>query len=219
MNVMQVANLILSQYGKRDAFYPQDFGSRYNIPTDLVEYAKRLLESVDMIMDLLYSRTYYKYSNITESCDKIIQRDNLTNYDNARRPIPLWMSMNRLHKKCWCGKPKELFQKGRRKHCTAAHADTWTFSINASWNMLRSHVVHNQNYTCELCNHHDTGQDYEMQVDHIVAKCLGGDPWIESNLQVLCQNCHKAKTKQDKQELAKLNKTKKQTTLDINTTL
>lgn len=36
-----------------------------------------------------------------------------------------------------------------------------------------------------------------FEVDHIIAVCNGGDLWDEKNLQVLCRECHKKKTKDD----------------------
>lgn len=34
-------------------------------------------------------------------------------------------------------------------------------------------------------------------MDHIIAIVLGGHPWHEDNLQALCSECHKIKTKSD----------------------
>lgn len=36
-----------------------------------------------------------------------------------------------------------------------------------------------------------------FDVDHIIAIVNGGEQWDEKNLQVLCQPCHKKKTKKD----------------------
>lgn len=44
----------------------------------------------------------------------------------------------------------------------------------------------------------------QLEVDHIIPLALGGDMWDEKNLQVLCTDCHKKKTKEDKQKIAKL---------------
>jgi HNH endonuclease. len=37
----------------------------------------------------------------------------------------------------------------------------------------------------------------ELNVDHIRAITNGGDEWGESNLQTLCEDCHKQKTRED----------------------
>lgn len=40
-------------------------------------------------------------------------------------------------------------------------------------------------------------QHFKIEVDHKKAVALGGDMWDESNLQALCSDCHKVKTKID----------------------
>lgn len=36
-----------------------------------------------------------------------------------------------------------------------------------------------------------------FEIDHIKAVCLGGDMWDKNNMRVLCNECHKKKTKED----------------------
>lgn len=43
--------------------------------------------------------------------------------------------------------------------------------------------------TCRAC-----GSDERLQVDHITELADGGEPYDESNLQTLCEDCHKSKT-------------------------
>ena len=45
--------------------------------------------------------------------------------------------------------------------------------------------------------------EYEVryEVDHIHAVALGGEMWDEKNLQILCYDCHKNKTKEDMKKL------------------
>jgi len=40
-------------------------------------------------------------------------------------------------------------------------------------------------------------QFFHVEVDHIKAVALGGKMWDKKNLQVLCNECHKVKTKED----------------------
>jgi ribosomal protein L37AE/L43A len=40
-----------------------------------------------------------------------------------------------------------------------------------------------------------------MEVDHKIAVALGGDMWDEDNMQTLCENCHKEKTKEDMKKI------------------
>lgn len=39
-----------------------------------------------------------------------------------------------------------------------------------------------------------------FEVDHIIAICNGGSMWDKENLQTLCKECHKGKTKQDRRK-------------------
>jgi len=49
-----------------------------------------------------------------------------------------------------------------------------------------------------------------FQVDHITALCNNGDMWDKKNWQVLCDECHKNKTKKDLRENKRVkNKTKR----------
>ena len=57
-------------------------------------------------------------------------------------------------------------------------------------------------------------QEYDIrvgfEVDHILALCNGGDMWDKNNWQVLCDECHKKKTRQDLKERKRIkNKTEK----------
>jgi 5-methylcytosine-specific restriction endonuclease McrA len=48
----------------------------------------------------------------------------------------------------------------------------------------------------------------EFEVDHIIAICNGGDMWDKKNMQVLCKEHHKEKTKKDlsQRKINKINK-------------
>lgn len=50
----------------------------------------------------------------------------------------------------------------------------------------------NIGWNCSICGEYDKHQSF-FDIDHILAKCNGGDDSIE-NYQVLCPNCHKRKT-------------------------
>lgn len=54
--------------------------------------------------------------------------------------------------------------------------------------------LHNLKLSCAKCG---AGYLISHQVDHIVALCLGGVDH-QSNLQMLCYNCHVLKTRDDK---------------------
>lgn len=56
------------------------------------------------------------------------------------------------------------------------------------WAVVRRRMLHLANWRCAVCGR------YGNEVDHIVPLHLGGDPWDEGNLQVLCRWDHIAKT-------------------------
>ena len=120
---------------------------------------------------------------------------------------PAWMAINILWGRCWCGKPKSGFEYGRRVHCCELHAHLWAYAFRTTWAVLRWQILKRDDYTCEVCGMHST-DDFAMEVDHVEAKCLGGDQWAQSNLRTLCVKCHKAKTASDMAKLAALRRSK-----------
>ncbi len=72
-----------------------------------------------------------------------------------------------------------------------------------SWNMLRAKILERDDYTCLKCRH-DNIESYNLIADHIIPIALGGDEWDMANIQTLCLECNKIKTKQDHKDIAKL---------------
>lgn len=116
---------------------------------------------------------------------------------------------NRLNKICYCGKP---VKKPRRKYCSDKHAMEW-LQKNEFWESVKNRVLKKREirtekseykyndriyYSCESCNE----ETKKPEVDHIIAIILGGHPWHEYNLRVLCHDCHNIKTKSDLQVLS-----------------
>ena len=59
------------------------------------------------------------------------------------------------------------------------------------WRRLRLAILNRANWRCRRCGR------YGNEVDHITPLHKGGDPWAESNLQVLCVACHKVKSSEE----------------------
>lgn len=89
-----------------------------------------------------------------------------------------------------------------------------------NWQSLRYFVLKRDNYTCKKCgdkNEYVKIKKYypkvadgfyeetisNFVVDHITPIAIGGDEWDINNLQTLCLNCNKIKTKQDAKKIAK----------------
>ena len=93
-----------------------------------------------------------------------------------------------------CGKPKEQFEKGRRKYCSSDCF--WKYQdCFKTWNHLRG-IILSKYPKCVKCN-----SDSKLEVDHIKAIMNGGNMWDDNNLQTLCHKCHVKKTRQDFYEL------------------
>ena len=56
------------------------------------------------------------------------------------------------------------------------------------WAWVRRKVLTRDNWRCRLCG------KYGNEVDHKIPLQKGGAAWSESNLQVLCRDCHITKT-------------------------
>ena len=69
------------------------------------------------------------------------------------------------------------------------------------WEEIRQIILERDNNKCVKC------EEPGLEIDHIVAKRLGGTD-EEANLQTLCNECHKAKTKEDVDKIRKLRRFK-----------
>lgn len=59
------------------------------------------------------------------------------------------------------------------------------------WEVVRRRILKKFNWRCAVCNR------YGNEVDHIQPLHLGGAPWDENNLQVLCKTDHIIKTRSE----------------------
>ncbi|HTS32740.1 MAG TPA: HNH endonuclease signature motif containing protein [Thermoplasmata archaeon] len=69
----------------------------------------------------------------------------------------------------------------------------WQFHGHFFWDSARSYVMLRDRYTCRICGHRRRAR--ELDVDHIVEIARGGAALEYSNLQTVCRQCHRAKTK------------------------
>lgn len=65
-----------------------------------------------------------------------------------------------------------------------------------SFTRLQKKFIYERDKCCKNCGKDGKLGAYELQVDHIIAICLGGEHTLE-NGQILCQKCHVSKTKKD----------------------
>ena len=113
---------------------------------------------------------------------------------------------NMKDKKCWCGLPKKDFAREKKwynsKFCSDIHYKDWWFRTdNAAFH--RHKFIKQAAKLCEICGkkRFDKPEDRIivtfLEMDHIIAIVNGGEQWDEKNLQILCKDCHKVKTKAD----------------------
>lgn len=69
----------------------------------------------------------------------------------------------------------------------------WKFHGHYFWDSARSYTMLRDRYTCRLCGRRKRAR--ELDVDHIVEIALGGAALEYSNLQTVCRDCHRAKTR------------------------
>lgn len=84
-----------------------------------------------------------------------------------------------------------------------------------NWPELRIKAFKRDNYCCKSCNLRKTS--FELIGDHIIPIAIGGEEWDIDNVQTLCQDCNKVKTKKDMGEIAKARQIEK--SLHYNTQL
>jgi 5-methylcytosine-specific restriction endonuclease McrA len=70
----------------------------------------------------------------------------------------------------------------------------WRFHGRYFWDSARVAVFRRDHYTCQAC--HARRRRRDLEVDHIVEIARGGPSLDYANLQTLCRECHRTKTRQ-----------------------
>jgi hypothetical protein len=105
--------------------------------------------------------------------------------------------------------------KRMRKYCSKACFDAWFLKFNPPfrWRSLRRKAMRRDRWRCVACgmskkdmNAKYAGTRYskspKMFVDHIVPVSLNGPEFDLANLQTLCMDCNRKKTKNDMGDIA-----------------
>ena len=77
------------------------------------------------------------------------------------------------------------------------------FRHTPRWQKLRARVRREEKGLCRACDENGFTSDGKI-VDHIIPVWKGGDKWDRDNLQLLCIDCEKDKTHQERIEREKL---------------
>ncbi len=166
------------------------------------EFAKHRLEVHDLILGKYggsyYGRTPSWYNIEYDSREGFIR----LHFKLPVRPIRRFNTNqeeldNLANKKCWCGKSKPEFEECQIKYCSKEHFDEWWYRTGYA-SIFKNQFLKNQK-RCANCRtkKFQNLNNWAFEMDHIIAIVLGGHPWDERNLQPLCPNCHKIKTKSD----------------------
>jgi len=128
-----------------------------------------------------------------------------------------------------CGKSKTEWNRRTSWRCcsTECTKEFWEKHDKSwSWVQFRFEVFKRDNFTCAKCSKRKTihskfddkeyGDDSKLIADHIKPLAVGGEMWNMNNLQTLCIDCNKIKTKRDAHRIAKFRKREKELKLDIN---
>lgn len=134
-----------------------------------------------------------------------------------------------------CGKPKAEWTRRKDWRCCSMECTSaWMKAVTYGWQIFRSRYLKKHGRKCMKCGTEENKvtrkskrikdieaywkggpmevEEYEQtytldfEVDHIVPIALGGAEYDEANLQVLCTNCHKGKTRLDQGMIAKARK-------------
>jgi len=76
----------------------------------------------------------------------------------------------------------------------------WRFHGHYFWDSARTYVMARDRYTCQICRGRVRAR--LLDVDHIVEIGRGGAALEYSNLQAVCRECHREKTRRFLKERA-----------------
>ena len=122
--------------------------------------------------------------------------------------------LDKKWKKGFCLLCEKKLPKGKKKYCSDEEFQNWFKQFNPPflWNDIRKKVLRRDKYTCRKCGRKrkriNSWGDYDIKLvaDHITPIALGGSEWDLDNIQTLCEDCNKVKTREDAKKIAKLRK-------------
>lgn len=104
-------------------------------------------------------------------------------------------SGNKICRNCY-----NLVSLTRRHYCSKECMDE--FNRNNSWYWIRKDVLRRDSYRCSICK--KRFRKKLLDVDHIIPLHLGGRLFQKANLRTLCKECHKVKTRLDREVLSEI---------------
>lgn len=113
-----------------------------------------------------------------------------------------------------CGKHKSKWKRRIDWRCCCKTCTTKynKFLMIYGWQDLRMKAFVRDNFTCVLCSKKvikDAYGTYALVGDHILPISLGGEEWDLKNVQTLCLECNKEKTREDRKKIDALRRKEK----------
>ncbi|MEM4267245.1 MAG: HNH endonuclease signature motif containing protein [Candidatus Woesearchaeota archaeon] len=99
---------------------------------------------------------------------------------------------NKLCRNCSSTVPKK-----RRVYCSDHCMNAYV--KNNYWFFVRRDVLRRDKFRCSICGERKSKS--LLDVDHIIPVRLGGQVFDKQNLRTLCKECHKAKSRLDRDAL------------------
>lgn len=96
-----------------------------------------------------------------------------------------------------CRNCENKISEGRRHYCSQKCMED--FNRNNRWKFVRKDVLRRDKYRCSICG--IRFKKSELDVDHIIPLQMHGQLFDKDNLRTLCRECHRAKSKLDKEAL------------------
>jgi 5-methylcytosine-specific restriction enzyme A len=97
-----------------------------------------------------------------------------------------------------CRNCDQLIAKTRKHYCSKACMNQ--FNRNNTWFFVRKDILVRDNYKCSICK--ERFKKSKLDVDHIIPLQMGGNFFEKENLRTLCKECHKAKSRLDREVLS-----------------
>ena len=94
-----------------------------------------------------------------------------------------------------CRECAELVPKGRRAYCS--NGCMHKFTRDHTWSLVRDDVLRLHRFKCQICD--KRYRKSLLEVDHIIPIHMGGQLFDKDNLRPLCKECHRAKTRLDRE--------------------
>lgn len=121
----------------------------------------------------------------------------------------------RIREQCCpnCGLPKSEWKRSTTWRCCSKECTANFWKNHAEifdWNVTRAMVFKRDNYVCAMCGkrfanvyeEEEYAQSEMLIGDHIVPIAVGGSEFDMDNIQTLCIDCNKIKTKDDMRLIA-----------------